>query len=66
MPAIVLYYIVNFIIVLIYTYRIARNVGGVKLWRINEILHWRRKLWRITYFGDQVKMSGGRREMLVA
>ena len=44
-------------------YRIARNVGGVKLWRINEILHWRRKLWRITYFGE---MSGGRREMLAA
>ena len=48
------------------TYRIARNIGGVKLWRINEILHWRRKLWRITYFGDQVEMSGGRREMLAA
>ena len=49
-------------------YRIARNVGGVKLWRINEILYWRRKLWRITYFGDhdQVEMSGGRREMLAA
>ena len=51
---------------MVIVYRIARNVGGVKLWRINEILHWRRKLWRITYFGDQVEMSGGRREMLAA
>ena len=47
-------------------YRVARNVGGVKLWRINEILHWRRKLWRKIYFGDQVEMSGGCREMLAA
>ena len=31
-----------------YRYRIARNVGGVKLWRISKILHWRKKLWRIT------------------
>ena len=46
-------------------YRIARNVGGVKL-RISKILHWRRKLWRITYFGDQAEISGGRRETLAA
>ena len=33
-------------------YRIARNVGGVKLWRINKTLHWRKKLWRIANLED--------------
>ena len=33
-------------------YRIAQNVGGVKLWRISKILHWRKNFgesptWKI-------------------
>ena len=43
-------------------YRIAQNVGGIKLWRISKILHWQRKLWRITYFGDLAEMSDGHQE----
>ena len=37
-------------------YRIARSVGGVKLWRISKILHWRKKRWRITNLGDQAEI----------
>ena len=37
-------------------YRIARNIGGVKLWRISKILHWRKKLWRIANLEDQAEI----------